>query len=119
MNNVTPRGCFVLGILATLALWGLVLVSSSLWWVGFSSPEAEFLGWCWGSMAECVELQRRTIGHRFGSVPGGLQLNAAEGESERMRMGYEPDWNEPDFYEEEGEIVEEFDTLEEKEGEND
>ncbi len=38
---------------------------------------------------------------------------------ERARMGYEPDWNEPDFYEEEGEIVEEFDTLEEKEGEND
>ena len=31
-------------------------------------------------------------------------------------MGYEPDWNEPDFYdEEEGEVVEEFDTLEEME----
>jgi len=36
-----------------------------------------------------------------------------------QEMGYEPDWNEPGFYDEgEGEIVEEFDTLEEKEGEN-
>ena len=33
-------------------------------------------------------------------------------------MSYEPDWNEPEFYEEESEEVgEEFDTLEEKEGE--
>jgi hypothetical protein len=56
MKNITPLGWFVLGIVATLALWGLVLVSSSLWWVGISSAEAEFLGWCWGSMAECVQL---------------------------------------------------------------
>jgi hypothetical protein len=56
MKNITPLGWFVLGVLATLALWLLVLVSSSLWWVGFSSPEAEFLGWCWGSMTECIEL---------------------------------------------------------------
>ena len=56
MRSVTPRGWFVLGVLATLALCLLVLVSSSLWWVGFSSAEAEFLGWCWGSMTECVQL---------------------------------------------------------------
>jgi Na+/H+-dicarboxylate symporter len=56
MKNITPLGWFVLGVLATLALWLLVLVSSSLWWVGFSSAEAEFLGWCWGSMTECVRL---------------------------------------------------------------
>jgi hypothetical protein len=56
MRSVTPRGWFVLGILATLALWLLVLVSSSLWWVGIGSVEAEFLGWCWGSMSECVKL---------------------------------------------------------------
>jgi hypothetical protein len=56
MQNITKRGWFVLGILGTIALWGLVLVSSSLWWVGIGSPEAEILGWCWGSMAECVGL---------------------------------------------------------------
>jgi hypothetical protein len=56
MRSVTPLGWFVLGVFATLALWLLVLVSSSLWWVGFSSAEAEFLGWCWGSMTECVGL---------------------------------------------------------------
>lgn len=32
-------------------------------------------------------------------------------------MSYEPDWNEPDFYDEgEGETTPEFDTLEEGEG---
>jgi len=56
MRSVTPRGWFVLGILAAVALWLLVLVSANLWWVGFSSAEAEFLGWCWGSMTECVPL---------------------------------------------------------------
>jgi hypothetical protein len=56
MKNLTPRDWFVLGIVATMALWLLVLVSSSLWWVGFSSAEAEFLGWCWGSMTQCVRL---------------------------------------------------------------
>ena len=56
MKNITPLGWFVLGIVATLALWLLVLVSSSLWWVGTDSVTAEFLGWCWGSMTECVQL---------------------------------------------------------------
>ena len=56
MQNLTPRGWFVLGILATLALWALVLVASCLWWVGIDSPKAEILGWCWGSMSECVSL---------------------------------------------------------------
>ena len=56
MKNITPRGWFVLGVLATLALWGLVLVSSCLWWVGIDSPNAELLGWCWGSMTDCVQL---------------------------------------------------------------
>jgi hypothetical protein len=56
MKHITARGWFVLGVLAILALWLLVLVSSSLWWVGVSSAEAEFLGWCWGSMTECVQL---------------------------------------------------------------
>lgn len=56
MEHVTPRGWFVFGILAAVALWLLVLVSACLWWVGIDSPRAEFFGWCWGSMSECVEL---------------------------------------------------------------
>jgi hypothetical protein len=56
MRYLTPRGWFVLGVASVLVVWGLVLVSASLWWVGLDSPKAEFLGWCWGSMADCVEL---------------------------------------------------------------
>lgn len=56
MHNVTPRGWFVLGILSTLAAALLVWVSASLWWVGIGSPDADFLGWCIGSMTECVKL---------------------------------------------------------------
>ena len=56
MNAVTPLGWFVLGVFATIALYLVVLVSSSLWWVGIGSAEAEFLGWCWGSMTECIKL---------------------------------------------------------------
>ena len=34
-------------------------------------------------------------------------------------MSYEPDWNDPDFYEDDAEeVAPEFDTLEEKEGDN-
>ena len=56
MQYVTPRGWLVAGILIGLAMWGLWEVSSSLWWVGIDSPNAELFGWCWGSMTECVEL---------------------------------------------------------------
>jgi hypothetical protein len=40
-------------------LIGLILiwqVSANLWWVGMDASNAEFLGWCWGSMSECVVL---------------------------------------------------------------
>jgi hypothetical protein len=56
MKHITPRGWFVFGILAAVALWFLVLVSANLWWVGIDSPKAEILGWCWGLMTECVPL---------------------------------------------------------------
>jgi len=56
VSALTPRGWFVLGIVATMALWLLVLVSSSLWWVGVGELEADLFGWCWGTMAECVKL---------------------------------------------------------------
>ena len=35
-----------------LALWLIVEVSRSLWWVGFDAPTADLAGYCWGSMAE-------------------------------------------------------------------
>ena len=44
---------------AVALLIGLILVwqvASNLWWVGINTPSAEFLGWCWGSMTECVVL---------------------------------------------------------------
>jgi hypothetical protein len=41
----------VLGV--SLALWGFIEVSRSLWWVGIDAPTANAFGYCWGSMAEC------------------------------------------------------------------
>jgi hypothetical protein len=37
----------------SLALWGLLEISRSLWWVGTDAPTAQFAGYCWGQMAEC------------------------------------------------------------------
>ena len=56
MSSLTRRGWLVLVGVALLALWGLVLVSARLWWVGVGAPEAEIFGWCWGAMTECVKL---------------------------------------------------------------
>jgi hypothetical protein len=44
MQYLTPRGWFVFGVVSALVVWGLVLVSACLWWVGIDSPKAEFLG---------------------------------------------------------------------------
>jgi hypothetical protein len=46
MRNVTKRGWFVLGMLATAALWLLVWVSANVWWTEN--------GICLGSAAECL-----------------------------------------------------------------
>ena len=56
MKHITPRGWFVLGILATVALWLLIEGAGNLWWVGIDSPKAEFVGWCWGRMTQCLPL---------------------------------------------------------------
>ena len=56
MRNLTPRGWLVLVVVGLLALWLLWKLSGNLWWVGVGEEEAEFLGWCWGTMAECVKL---------------------------------------------------------------
>jgi hypothetical protein len=56
MRSLTPRGWLVLAVFALLALWLLWKLSACLWWVGVGEPEADLLGWCWGTMAECVKL---------------------------------------------------------------
>ena len=55
--KLTRRGRFILRGLPVLilALWLIVEVSRSLWWVGFDAPTAEIAGYCWGSMAECYD----------------------------------------------------------------
>lgn len=51
-KHVTPRGWFVLGLLApivfVLVLYGVWEVSSHLWWTGS--------GYCWASAAVCLNL---------------------------------------------------------------
>jgi hypothetical protein len=56
--RLTKRGRIVLiYIPAALALTALIVwVSGSWWWVGIDSPKADLLGWCIGSMSECVGL---------------------------------------------------------------
>jgi hypothetical protein len=56
MRSLTRRGWLVLVAFGLLVLWGLVLVSARLWWVGVGEAEADLWGWCWGTMAECVKL---------------------------------------------------------------
>jgi hypothetical protein len=41
MQYLTPRGWFVFGVVSALVVWGLVLVSACLWWVGIDSPESD------------------------------------------------------------------------------
>ena len=56
MKNLTPLGWVcsaAAGALLMLILWKL---SACLWWVGVGEEEADFLGWCWGTMTECVKL---------------------------------------------------------------
>ena len=53
---ITKRGKRVRALAIAAGLAFLVWVSGSVWWVGIDSPKADFLGWCIGSMSECVQL---------------------------------------------------------------
>lgn len=53
---ITKRGKQVRAIGIVFLIYVLLHISANLWWVGIGSPNAEFLGWCWGSMSECVVL---------------------------------------------------------------
>ena len=51
MSRLTVRGWLVLVVIpCLLLLWGIWQVSSQLWYVG---EGGNFLGYCWGTMAEC------------------------------------------------------------------
>jgi hypothetical protein len=53
---LTKRGKRLRAVGIVIGIVILVQVSANLWWVGMGAPQAEFLGWCWGSMNECVPL---------------------------------------------------------------
>jgi len=52
--NKRARKLRALAILASIAL--VFWVAGCWWWVGIASPKADFVGWCIGSMTECVSL---------------------------------------------------------------
>jgi hypothetical protein len=53
---ITKRGKQVRAVAIALGLIFIWQVATHLWWVGATAPQAEFIGWCWGSMTECVGL---------------------------------------------------------------
>lgn len=53
---ITRRGKRVRALAIALGLAVIVWASGHVWWVGIGSPKAEILGWCIGSMNECVTL---------------------------------------------------------------
>jgi hypothetical protein len=54
--KLTKRGKRVRALAIAVGAFVLVQIVLHLWWVGILAPSAEFLGWCWGSMSECVPL---------------------------------------------------------------
>ena len=53
---ITKRGKRVRAVAIALGIILAWQIAANLWWVGIDAPTAEFLGWCWGSMTECVVL---------------------------------------------------------------
>jgi len=53
---ITKRGKQVRAIALLIGVILIWQVSVNLWWVGIDAPSAQFLGWCWGSMSQCVVL---------------------------------------------------------------
>ena len=51
---ITKRGKRVRAVAIAAGVALIVWVSASWWWVGIGSPKADFIGWCIGSMSECV-----------------------------------------------------------------
>ena len=53
---ITKRGKRVRAVAIAFGIILIWQVATNLWWVGTDAPSAEFLGWCWGSMSQCVVL---------------------------------------------------------------
>jgi hypothetical protein len=53
---ITKRGKKVRAVAIVFGVALAIQIALNLWWVGASAPSADFLGWCWGSMNECVPL---------------------------------------------------------------
>ncbi len=53
---LTKRGKQVRAIALLIGVILIWQVSANLWWVGIDAPSAQFFGWCWGSMSQCVVL---------------------------------------------------------------
>jgi len=54
--SLTKGGKQARAIAIAFLLYALFLISANLWWVGIGNANAEFIGWCWGSMSQCVVL---------------------------------------------------------------
>ncbi len=52
--KLTKRGKRVRAILILLGIYFMYQVITNLWYVGPNWPTEDFLGYCWGSMMECV-----------------------------------------------------------------
>jgi len=53
---ITKRGKRVRAVAIVFGLWLLWQIASNVWWVGVGAPTADFLGWCFDGMTECVVL---------------------------------------------------------------
>ena len=53
---ITKHGKRVRAVAIALGIILAWQIAANLWWVGIDSPSAEFIGWCWGSMSQCVIL---------------------------------------------------------------
>lgn len=53
---ITKRGKQVRAVAILIGIILIWQVASNLWWVGIGAPTADILGWCWGSMDQCVVL---------------------------------------------------------------
>ena len=53
---MTKRGKRVRAIAILIGAILIWQIATSLWYVGIDAPANDFLGWCWGSMTECVPL---------------------------------------------------------------
>jgi len=52
--KLTKRGKRVRAVLILLGIYFMYQIITNLWYVGPEWPTEDFLGYCWGSMMECI-----------------------------------------------------------------